>query len=80
MTSHVVGERRAALEPFHQHVGLCRRCLRRRRVVAGPVGQLGLARRRNRDLRDVIRLFREVELRAVGEKEVAHLLSRHRDL
>ena len=59
-------ERRAGLQPLHQHLrlGLC--FLRRAGVVAGAIDLLVRAHRRHDDLRDVHRIFGAVERRLVG--------------
>ena len=53
---------------------------RRRGIVSGPVGRLGFAHRRHHDLRDVIRLLRDIELRAIGVEKIGDVLIRDGDL
>ena len=75
-----VAEGRAGLEALHQHSHLGRGLFRRGRIVSGSVRQLRIADRRDDELRDVVRLFRHVELAAVGVEEVRHRLIGDGDL
>ena len=67
-----ISKGRAPFETFHQHCDLRLRRLRRGGIVSAPVGQLCVAHRRDDDLRDVVGLFRDVELRAIPVEEVGN--------